>query len=236
MKDRLTIITVTYNAQDVIEDTILSIINNQYFLLIEYIVIDGGSTDRTIDILNKYEAHIDCLISEPDKGIYDAMNKGLSRATAEWVLFINGGDTLISIPNNIIENLVSENTDLICGSIVTDCGNIIKPEISWKIRVCNTLPHQALFYRRTKMISAFNTKYKIFSDYDYNIQIFKKAPKIDIIADIIARHSLDGISNNTSHISELYRIICAHFGVFYVFLSFFRFKIQGLKKILSKYN
>src|SRR5699024_3733405 len=88
---KISIITVVFNNAKDIEYTIQSVLNQSYEH-VEYIIIDGLSTDGTLDILNKYRAQIDILISEKDKGIYDAMNKGLEQATGDYVLFLNSGD------------------------------------------------------------------------------------------------------------------------------------------------
>ncbi len=83
--------TVTYNAEELLEETILSVINQSY-KNIEYIIIDGASTDGTIDIIKKYEEKIDYWMSEPDEGIYFAMNKAIEKATGKWINFMNAGD------------------------------------------------------------------------------------------------------------------------------------------------
>ena len=101
---KISVVTVVYNSAALIENTVNSIINQSYSH-IEYIVVDGGSTDGTIDILNRYKKNISTLISEPDRGIYDAMNKGISLATGDFVVFINSGDKFSS--DDILENIFS---------------------------------------------------------------------------------------------------------------------------------
>ena len=88
---KFSIITVTYNAEKVLEDTIQSIVTQSY-KNVEYIIVDGGSTDGTLSIVNKYKEHIHTIVSEPDKGLYDAMNKGIKLATGDYLCFLNAGD------------------------------------------------------------------------------------------------------------------------------------------------
>lgn len=101
---KISIITVCYNAAAELEETILSVIN-QTFQDYEYIIIDGGSKDGTLDIINKYKDKITFWISEPDKGIYDAMNKGLNYASGEWINFMNAGDIFTN--NNVLTQIFS---------------------------------------------------------------------------------------------------------------------------------
>ena len=116
----ISVVTVCYNAVNDIEKTIMSVLGQTY-KNIEYIIIDGGSIDGTIDIINKYKEHISLFVSEPDKGIYDAMNKGLMKANGQWINFMNAGDTFAS--NSVISNIFGCNeSDLIKYDVIYgDC-------------------------------------------------------------------------------------------------------------------
>ena len=103
----ISVVTVSYNAVSTIEQTILSVINQTY-PHIEYIIIDGGSTYGTVDIIKKYADKIAYWVSEPDKGIYDAMNKGIKVATGEWINFMNSGDCLYR--NDTIEKILNKSS------------------------------------------------------------------------------------------------------------------------------
>ena len=104
LQPTFSIITITYNAVRLVEQTLLNVLSQSY-PNIEYIVIDGGSTDGTADIIRRYESGLAYWVSEPDKGIYDAMNKGLQKATGDYVWFINAGDTLCS--SDTVQSVVS---------------------------------------------------------------------------------------------------------------------------------
>lgn len=103
--NKISIVTVVYNDVPHIESTILSVINQTYPDK-EYLIVDGDSTDGTLEILNKYKGNIDILISEPDHGIYDAMNKGIRHAHGEWLIFMNSGDCFVN--NETLANVFSE--------------------------------------------------------------------------------------------------------------------------------
>src|SRR3989339_600475 len=103
---KVSIITVSHNSAKTIEDTILSVINQNGNFQIEYIIIDGGSTDGTLEIINKYRDKISKIISEPDKGIYDAMNKGIKFVTGDIVGILNSDDYYVN--NVVVESVVNE--------------------------------------------------------------------------------------------------------------------------------
>ena len=117
IQPKISVVTVCYNAVNDIEKTILSVINQTY-PNIEYLIIDGGSKDGTMDIVNKYKDKIDVIVSEPDKGIYDAMNKGIDRATGDWINFMNAGDCFynnVALESVFPRNYESVNFDILYG-------------------------------------------------------------------------------------------------------------------------
>ena len=147
----ISVVTVSYNAVTTIEKTILSVINQNYSN-IEYIVIDGGSIDGTVDIIKKYADKITYWVSEPDKGIYDAMNKGIIVATGEWINFMNTGDTFYN--ENVFSEIFELNSyteDVISGCAQLANHKIWKPLDSKKMTLMDFyisgLCHQATFIK-----------------------------------------------------------------------------------------
>ena len=151
MNPLISVITVCYNAASCIEKTILSVINQTYSN-IEYIIIDGGSTDGTIDIVNKYKDRISVIVSEKDKGIYDAMNKGVTYATGEWVNFMNAGDTFYN--SNVVTELFKDNIEekytVVFGdtNVITQYKEIFVNYGYKKMHKYMPSCHQSIFCRR----------------------------------------------------------------------------------------
>ncbi|SEM53720.1 Glycosyltransferase involved in cell wall bisynthesis [Prevotella sp. ne3005] len=144
----VTIITVSYNAKDGIEKTILSVVKQSY-KNIEYIIVDGGSSDGTIDIIKKYDKQLTCWISEPDKGIYDAMNKGIKKATGEWLIMMNAGDCFAneSVLEEVFSRKIPNNISFLYSDVYSkkkDGGLILRPSDF----ASGNLIHQAIIYKR----------------------------------------------------------------------------------------
>ncbi|MDO9154340.1 MAG: glycosyltransferase family 2 protein [Paludibacter sp.] len=178
MKPVISIVTVCYNAFLEIEKTILSVINQSYSN-IEYIVIDGGSKDGTLEIINKYSKNITLLVSEPDNGIYDAMNKSIKLATGEWINFMNAGD--IYHEKNTIEKLfanpIPKDKIIVYGDscLLLENKQYFVPAIPLNdsmlhIPFCHQLAFLKVNYIKEH---PFNLKYRIASDYDMIYKIFK---------------------------------------------------------------
>ena len=188
---KFSIITVTYNAGAVLEDTIQSVITQTY-RNVEYIIVDGDSKDHTLDIINRYREHIHTLVSEPDKGLYDAMNKGIRLATGDYLCFLNAGDELHE--DDTLQLMVhsitgTELPDVLYGetAIVDEEGHFLRmrrlsaPEdLNWKsfkdgMLVC----HQAFFPRR-ELAEPYDLRYRFSADFDWCIRIMKKAIRFTI--------------------------------------------------------
>lgn len=172
---KITVVTVCYNAGAELEETIISVLNQDYPDL-EYIIIDGGSTDGSIDIIHKYADRLAYLVSEPDKGIYDAMNKGIAAATGDYINFMNAGDRFAS--NDVISCIFS-NLDKDTGVIYGDVFYKInggqerrKPRPLNKLWQRASICHQAAFIRNIPGKTKYNTKYKIAADHDLFCQLY----------------------------------------------------------------
>lgn len=204
----ISVVTVSFNAVTTIEKTILSVLNQTY-TNIEYIIIDGSSTDGTIDIIKKYENKITKWISEPDNGIYDAMNKGILEAKGEWIIFMNAGDCFSDSRciENVFTNHIEEYVQMVYGDI-----NYIKNGIIKKIkalptkRIKHRMPcsHQAMFIRRTFNDILFNLKYKIAAEYEIIHRIMKQGGESSFLYLPITICDFDG----NDGISSLYPLKC----------------------------
>lgn len=181
MNSIISIITISYNAASRIEKTILSVLNQTY-KNIEYIIIDGGSTDGTVDIIKKYSNNISFWISEPDKGIYDAMNKGIIKASGEYIQFINAGDVIYSNETiqNIIHKVPNTNNDVIYGDIAIEktfgLYHFVPLELS-DFQYRFPIYHPSTWVK-SKILKEqqFDTDFKIAADFNFFRKIyFKKA-------------------------------------------------------------
>ena len=134
-KPLISIISVVYNDRKKLEETILSILSQTYDNL-EFIIIDGSSTDGTIDIIKKYEDKIDYWISEKDSGIFDAMNKGILAAKGDYINFMNAGDFFIrkNLVNEVVNILSREEIDFLYGDVNTGNNNNLKGKIKYNIQ------------------------------------------------------------------------------------------------------
>jgi glycosyltransferase involved in cell wall biosynthesis len=189
-KPLVTIVTVTYNSEQFLEETIQGVLNQTYEN-IEYIVIDGGSSDQTLDIIKKYEGAIDYWVSEPDNGMYDALNKAFTLASGELVNFCNSDDLFYSngIIKKIVTKYIQENFDFCYGisQFIDSTGMHLSYSypLDFKERYIVTLGlpfvQPTSFWKLSlmKKIGLFNLNYKIVSDYDLLSRLLKESSKIE---------------------------------------------------------
>lgn len=207
---KVSIVTVCFNSAATIRDTIRSVLAQSY-ANIEYIVVDGASTDETVAIINEYQEDISKIISEPDNGLYDAMNKGISLATGDIVGILNSDDFFES-PDSIqyvVNGFRSgSHVDIVFGDVVYveshDLTTIrrfysSRKFKSWKLRFGWAPPHAATFARRSiyEKFGHYNLKYKIASDYEMFVRwlIVQSLPYLRIDR-VLVRMRLGGVSTS----------------------------------------
>lgn len=218
----LSVITVVYNNVQDIERTLRSVVNQTY-RNIEYIVIDGGSTDGTLEVLNRYRSRIATLVSEKDKGIYDAMNKGLALATGDYVLFMNSGDEIYA--TETVERIFASasNVDIYYGE--TEMYNERWESLGRRrhqapeklthgsFRYGMSVSHQAIYIRRA-ILQPYDPKYQLSADIDWILSAVKKAPRIKNTGMYVAKYLVGGMSKqkHRQSLKERFDIFSKHYG------------------------
>jgi glycosyltransferase involved in cell wall biosynthesis len=196
----ISVITVVFNGAKTLEQTILSVINQSY-KNVEFIIIDGGSTDGTLDIIRKYEHAIDYWVSEPDKGIYDAMNKGIFIASGDWINFMNGGDIFFE-PGTIMQifNRTIGNEKIIYGNVHIRYEDFTRIEVArsprklWSgMKFC----HQSVFcnlqYHKSKLFNITNT---VCADLEFFYSAYKNNAKFQHVDVVISSVQVGGLSES----------------------------------------
>lgn len=231
---RITIITVTYNAASVLQRTLDSV-STQTNQDIEHLIIDGASKDETVQMAESYKAQVPykvIILSEPDQGLYDAMNKGLHKATGNYLVFLNAGDTLHT--NDTLETVICQISPVnppavIYGdtAIVDSKGNFLhlrrlRPpkQLTWKsfkqgMLVC----HQA-FYVRTDIAQQedYDLQYRHSADVDWCIRVMKRAEQQNLSlvnTNNILADFMEGGNTTLNHrasLKERYQVMCHHYG------------------------
>lgn len=222
-KPKLSVITIVYNNVRHIERTVKSVVNQTY-PNIQYIVIDGASTDGTLQVLNQYRDHISQLISEPDKGIYDAMNKGLRMATGDYVLFMNSGDEIYA-PNTVTNVFATEpDADIYYGEteMINEHGESLgqrrhkAPEqFTWRdFKYGMSISHQAIYIKRS-LAEPYDPRYSLSADIAWILKAAKKAGKIVNVHQYVARYLVGGMSKKKHRQSlvERFNIMREYYGL-----------------------
>ncbi len=224
---RVSIITITYNAEAYLERTIKSIIG-QHSRDREYLVIDGGSTDGTLRIIEQYRQHIDYLVSEPDKGLYDAMNKGLQAATGDYVWFMNAGDEIYD--ESVLEKVIAkarQGADVIWGEtlFIKEGGepaglrsqvtpHKLPARLHWKsLEMGMVVCHQSFIARRS-IAPLYDLKHPYSADVDWEIACLKKAKSTAKVEGIVAKYLMGGFSvqHHRKSLLDRYQVMRKHYG------------------------
>lgn len=199
---KISIIIATYNAEKTFQQAIQSVINQNY-LQKELIIIDGQSTDGTIDIIKKYEQDITYWSSELDAGVYDAMNKGISKATGDVIAFLNSDDWYENnafeqvgayFEQNEIDVLIGNVNYVIKNHVFQQKSVLSNPEdIKIKMIYC----HQGMFVRREvfEKVGKFNLDYKIVADYEWTLKTYLQGYRFRCVENIFANYRCDGLSS-----------------------------------------
>ncbi len=219
----LSVITVVYNAAADIERTMHSVLEQTY-PHIQYLVIDGASKDGTLDIINRYASSISKIVSEPDKGIYDAMNKGLALATGDYVLFMNAGDEIYD--STTVQRVFESASwaDVYYGE--TEMYNMEWQSLGRRrhaapkalkfssFRYGMSVSHQAIYIRR-ELADKYDPKYQLSADIDWILHALKKAKTIINVGGYEAKYMVGGMSKkrHRQSLKERFNIFTRHYGL-----------------------
>jgi glycosyltransferase involved in cell wall biosynthesis len=213
-KLKVSVITVCFNAGHLLPRTINSVLDQSYSNF-EYIVVDGASKDETCTIVQSYGTKINQFLYEPDSGIYDAMNKGISLASGNLIIFLNAGDYFVSkdVLDFAISKMRYNHADVFYGKIVwsdpiskdlvlSDHQNTV---YDWDLKFSN-FPHPATFYKKEvfQKVGLFDLSYKILSDYEWNARaLIKHRISFQYLNSIITLFVANGVSNNPVNIDKI---------------------------------
>jgi glycosyltransferase involved in cell wall biosynthesis len=222
-KPTLSIITIVYNNVRDIERTMLSVLNQTYSN-IEYIVVDGASTDGTLEIIQRYQDRLSKVVSEKDAGIYDAMNKGLALTSGDYVLFMNSGDELFA--SDTVEKVfaTAPDADIYYGETemyneawqsIGKRRHSVPEKFTWKsFRFGMTISHQAIYIRRS-LTEPYDRQYQLSADIDWILTAAKKAKTSVKVSGYVAKYLVGGMSKkrHQQSLKERFAIFTKHYGL-----------------------
>lgn len=238
---KLTIITITYNAEAVLEATLKSVFNqtNQNF---EYWIIDGASTDKTLEIAKKYK--VKNIVSEADKGIYDAMNKGLKLATGEYLWFLNAGDQIADI--EVVEKLhlafksnasiyfsdtelINQNGQIL-GLRSQLTPHLLPKKLHWRQFKYGMLVCHQSFIVKQKIAPNYLLNHHYSADIDWEIKCLKASESTEYLFFYLSKYLIGGFSvkNLKASLLDRFKILESHFGLFPTLFSHLQIAFRGL--------
>jgi glycosyltransferase involved in cell wall biosynthesis len=185
---------------------------------VELVIIDGASDDKTLDLLQSQNEVVDYWLSEPDSGIYDAMNKGIAAAQGEYILHLNAGDRLRVAPLEALRRYAEAKVDVISCSVLIDGEAEFVARTGILSKIANTWHHQGTFYRRTAHLG-YDATYRTHGDFDHNQRMLKARFRVECDPTIVADHQSGGASMTNKERLETYRSIRTNFGWCYFALA-----------------
>jgi len=234
---KFSIVTVTLNAVLYIEKCLISVVS-QNCANVEYVVIDGGSADGTLELLQRYREHIDCLVSESDRGLYHAMNKGIRAATGDFIYFLNSDDYFCdsAILADVAEIIQADpSLDLVYGDVLVEQGGTLVrqaqvPQLDRESLCRQGFCHQALFARRDVLLrtGGFSEDCRIVADGDWLARALASGVKCRHIDRVVATIGSEGLSNMTNWRDEKRRYLRTNF------TAWERFRWRKLPGILGR--
>jgi glycosyltransferase involved in cell wall biosynthesis len=223
----VTVLVVVMHAEKELQDILqnLSEHNPDDF---ELLVMDGGSGQATLDLLNEWSDRIDLWVSEPDKGLYDAMNKGAALAQGDFIYHLNAGDRLVHLPVAELTAALDRKIDVVSFPVLVDGHRIFHPSCGMLLRFKNTLHHQGTFYRRTALMP-YDLQYRFYSDFDGNQKLARRGVRMRVHKTVVAHHASGGIGDHPSAGAERFKIVGNNFGRPYVFGSWLLSEWGGIR-------
>lgn len=247
----ITIITVTFNAEQTLERTLKSV-EMQTCGDVEHIIMDGASTDGTLAIAQAYKERNDDrdihIVSEPDKGLYDAMNKAIQMAQGEFVCFLNAGDRLHDvqtlehiahiIKHNPNAGVIYGNTDIVDDNGLRIRSRRLSPpkRLTWKSFKSGMLVCHQAFYARRSIVPAYDLTYRFSADFDWCVRIMKKAATMSMPLVnshlILADYLSEGMTtaNQKASLRERFAIMRKHYGLFTTLMQHAWFFVRAVLK------
>lgn len=224
LNPKVSIITIVFNNFRDIRYTLNSV-KSQTYSNVEYLVIDGKSTDGTLTVINEFQECITTLISEKDHGIYDAMNKGLRLATGDYVMFLNSGDEFYA--PNTLEKIFTrgDQADIYYGEtklinekrdIIGNRRHRVPENFNWRsFRYGMNICHQAIYIKRT-LTAPYDLQYQLSADIDWIISAAKKATKTVNLHEYVAKYLVGGMTQkrHKQGLKERYEIFKKYYGFF----------------------
>lgn len=200
---KLSVITINYNDARGLRQTVESVVSQSARKDFEYIVVDGGSTDGSKVVLEEFSDRIDKWVSEPDSGIYNAMNKGVAMASGEYLLFLNSGDTL---HGNVIDDILQclGDTDIAIGRVLCNGSDLSETGVDLTLKhfIITNIPHQATFIRNNLLKDhPYDESLKIVSDWKFFVEtIVINGVSYKWIDTVISDYDCNGISSRNRHL------------------------------------